>query len=82
MRVMRLVTMSFATPLLRAEASGAQHVGTGGYVDEAGRRLLLTNDHVVGRGAGRSPPIKGYAIAQPICDAVWVRLHDEGCVES
>ena len=50
---MRLVMMPFVTPLARKEKDGAAHVGSGGYVEAAGRTLLLTNDHVVEEGLGR-----------------------------
>src|SRR4051794_21951023 len=50
---MRLVMMPFVTPLVRGEKDGAVHIGSGGYVDMAGRKLLLTNDHVFRDGLGR-----------------------------
>jgi hypothetical protein len=50
---MRLVMMPFVTPLVRAETDGAVHIGTGGYLENARRRLLLTNDHVVRDGTDR-----------------------------
>ncbi len=53
-RQMRLVMMPFITPLVRAEDDGgAEHIGSGGYVEYADRKLLLTNDHVVREGLGR-----------------------------
>jgi hypothetical protein len=52
-RQMRLIMMPFVTPLVRAEPDGAAHVGSGGYLEKTGRRLLLTNHHVVDEGQGR-----------------------------
>jgi hypothetical protein len=50
---MRLVMMPFVTPLVRTEPDGAAHVGSGGCLEQLGRKLLLTNDHVVREGQGR-----------------------------
>jgi hypothetical protein len=50
---MRLVMTPFVTPLVRSEDNGATHIGSGGYVETAGRKLLLTNDHVFREGSGR-----------------------------
>jgi hypothetical protein len=50
---MRLVMTPFVTPLVRSEEDGAMHIGSGGYVETAGRKLLLTNDHVFRDGLGR-----------------------------
>ena len=50
---MRLIMMPFVTPLVRSDSDGPTHVGSGCYVDFSGRRLALTNDHVVRKGQGR-----------------------------
>ena len=50
---MRLVMTPFVTPLVRSEKDGAEHIGSGGYVEAAGHKLLLTNDHVFREGFGR-----------------------------
>jgi hypothetical protein len=51
---MRIVMMPFVTPLVRVEADGGgEHIGSGGYVEYATRKLLLTNDHVARDGLGR-----------------------------
>ena len=43
----------FVTPLVGSDADGPIPVGTGGYVEFSGRKLVLTNDHVVRDGQGR-----------------------------
>jgi hypothetical protein len=43
----------FITPLVRNDEDGPTHVGSGGYVDFSGRKLVLTNAHVVSDGHGR-----------------------------
>jgi hypothetical protein len=43
----------FATPLVRSEEVGAAHIGSGGYVETGGRKLLLTSDHVVRKALSR-----------------------------
>ena len=50
---MRLVMMPFVTPCVRSDVDGPTHVGSGSYVDFSGRKLALTNDHVVREGQGR-----------------------------
>jgi hypothetical protein len=50
---MRLIMTPFVTPFVRSDEDGPTHVGSGGYVDFSGRKLALTNDHVVRDGQGR-----------------------------
>ena len=50
---MRLQMMPFVTPLPRAmEDGGGELIGSGSYVEHAGRQLLLTNQHVIHEGLG------------------------------
>jgi hypothetical protein len=50
---MRLIMMPFVTPFARSDEDGPTHIGSGGYVEFSGRKLALTNDHVVRDGQGR-----------------------------
>jgi hypothetical protein len=50
---MRLQMMPFVTPLPRtADDGGGELIGSGSYVEHAGRQFLLTNQHVMHDGLG------------------------------